>query len=174
MKSKIGVIGLFLLMTIAVKAQTKITFKGEDLIIAGQSCGKIKGLDYNPSEYESFYSIDKKSKTLIFSNIQTFGLEDDAKNNIDYEVLSISFANIATEFVPEKAILDETSMGVPFYYIDINCKNFEECIDFKYNYRFSPSRELITGSKNISMKVCFLTEQDALDFIKSLRKALKL
>ncbi len=174
MKTKITLVGFFLAFVLIINAQTTITFKSEQLSIAGQSCGKIKGLDYNPSEYESFYLIDKKTKTLIFSNIQTFGLDDDPTNNIDYEVFSMPFSNIATEYVPEKPISDETSFGVPCYYIDISCKNFEECIDFKYNYRFSPSREMIPGSKNISMKLYFLTEQEAMDFIKSLRKALKL
>lgn len=173
MKSKIGVIGLFLLMTIAVKAQTKITFKGEDLIIAGQSCGKIKGLDYNPSEYESFYKIDKKIKLITFSNIQTFGLDDNPANNIDFEMFTIPFSNIATEYFPETPTPDATSFGVTVYEVAISCKSFEECIDFQYNYRFSPSRELIKGTNNISMKIYFLSELEAIKFIKSLKKSVK-
>jgi hypothetical protein len=173
MKSKIGVIGLFILMTIAVKAQTKITFKGEELIIAGQSAGKIKGLDYNPSEYESFYKIDKKNKLITFSNIQTFGLDDNAANNIDFETFKIPFSSIASEYFPERPTPDATSFGVTVYEVAISCKGFEECIDFQYNYRFSPSRELIKGTNNISMKVYFLSELEANEFIKSLKKAVK-
>lgn len=155
-------------------AQTAVTFKEQELIIPGKSAGKIKGLDYNPSEYESFYSIEKKNKTVTFSNLQTFGLEENPKNTIDYETFTISYASIAKEFVPETPTPDASSFGIPVYEVAISCKEFGECIDFQYNYRFSPSRELIKGSGNMSMKVYFVSEAEATDFIQAIRKELKL
>lgn len=171
---KLLFLSLFTLLTNVSFSQTMVTFKEEPLVIAGKSAGKIKGLDYNPSEYESFYSIDKKNKTITFSNLQTFGLDDNPKNNIDYETFTVSFANIAKEYVPESPMPDASSFGVPVYEVALSCTGFEECIDFQYNYRFSPSREMIKGTNNISMKVYFISEAEAIAFIKTLRKQLKL
>lgn len=154
--------------------QTPITFKSQELIIPGKSAGKIKGLDYNPSEYESFYTFDKKKQTITFSNLQTFGLEENPANSLDYETFTISYASIAKEFVPETPMLDATSFGIPVYEVSISCIEFGECIDFQYNYRFSPSREMIKGTKNMSMKVYFASEAAANDFIKVIRKQLNL
>lgn len=166
-----GIFSFFISLSFA---QTTITFKSQEFIIPGKSAGKIKGLDYNPSEYESFYTFDKKNKTITFSNLQTFGLDEDPANNLDYETFTISCANIAKEFVPETPTPDATSFGIPVYEVAISCIEFGECIDFRYNYRFSPSHELIKGTNNMSMKVYFVSEAAANDFIQAIRKELKL
>lgn len=166
--------GIFTFLISLSFAQTPVSFKGQELIVPGKSAGKIKGLDYNPSEYESFYVIDKKNKSITFSNLQTFGLEENKDNQVDFETFTISFTDISTLFVPETPMLDPTSFGVPVYEVAISCNEFTECIPFQYNYRFSPSRELIKGTNNMSMKVYFVSEAEADAFIKELRKSLKL
>lgn len=165
-----GILTSFMSLSIA---QTTVTFKGEPLSVPGKSAGKIKGLDYNPSEYESFYVIDKKNKTITFSNIQTFGLDENTANQLDYETFTIAFSDISELFIPEAPMLDPTSFGVPVYEVAISCNEFSECIQFQYNYRFSPSRELIKGTNNMSMKVYFLSEAEANEFVKELNKQLK-
>lgn len=165
--------GIFTFLINLSFAQTPVTFKGQELIVPGKSAGKIKGLDYNPSEYESFYVIDKKNKTITFSNIQTFGLDENTANQLDYETFTIAFSDISELFIPEAPMLDPTSFGVPVYEVAISCNEFSECIQFQYNYRFSPSRELIKGTNNMSMKVYFLSEAEANEFVKELNKQLK-